>query len=96
MKNYETNKAKRPCSGGLKVELTGGLSTSVVRCFPRIPNIRGMTLEGAVPDYLMSDEGINRNLPRKITFQLLEPEDKVNKYLNHIERRLHKLRIERR
>jgi hypothetical protein len=80
----------------LKVELTGGLSTSVVRCFPRIPNIRDMILEGAVPDNLMSDEGITRNLPRKITFQLLDKEDYANKYLNHMERRLHRLRIERR
>lgn len=65
-----------------------------MKVFPRIPNIRKMKLHGVVPDLLMAEQGIDRNMPRKITFELLDNDSSMNKYINHIERRLHKLKAE--
>jgi hypothetical protein len=47
-----------------------------------------MKLSGKVLDPILLEEGIERNLPREISFTLLNRSDDLNKYINHMERRL--------
>lgn len=60
--------------------------------FPRIPNIASFSLSPPVIDKFMAERGIQKNLPREIQFELLEENDKLNKYIEFQVNRLIRLR----
>jgi hypothetical protein len=96
MKTSNITETSSPCTKGSNEKTSGTLYSPEYLVFPRIPNIRSMKLEGKVLDPIFLADGIERNIPRKISFTLLNKKDPLNKYINHMERRLVKLRNEKR
>jgi hypothetical protein len=56
--------------------------------FPRIPNIKSMKMSNPQLDPVFVGEGIYKKLPREFEFEILDAQDRFNKYIRYQVRRL--------